>query len=347
VTSGGGPELRERSELLERGEAALARGDIGQAHDAFERAGTMMHAADTEMGLVRTYMQGGAYRRALSFAAHTAGAHRDVTAGAVLYGWLLHAGGPAAFAAFARRVLDGAEARRPGDALVAQARAQLRSTAPAAGGALLSAPWRVAPFDAGAALPSTAHVASSGVLVDGGRRALAPLNDAGALWLRDGLGRKSAAEVERRVEALGLMLLKLGDPIENRSGAELAPHDPFPGSAGFAVDYSATSDAAPAWPLLHSGFIGKPDGTTSRRKLGIEMPAGAMGGPVFDSSGRFIGVALRGDDGQDRLLPLSVLKGEFGELLGTATDQPRAQRAQADAIYERAMPVTLQVIVGP
>ena len=68
ATSGDGAQpstpAQERSELLQRGEAALARGDVDQALDAFERAGTMMHAADAEMALVRAYMQSGAYRRA-------------------------------------------------------------------------------------------------------------------------------------------------------------------------------------------------------------------------------------------------------------------------------------------
>ena len=281
----------------------------------------MLHAADTEMALVRTYMQGGAYRRALSFAAHTAGAHRDVPAGAVLYAWLLHVGGQAAFA---QRVLDQTEARWPGDALTAQARAQLRSPTPVADGALLSPPWRVAPFDADTALPATARVASSGVLVDGGRRALVPLAALGerrALWVRDGLGRRSMARVERRVEDLGLALLRLDDPIETASGLVLAPRDPFPGSPGFAVDYVATPDAAPAWPLLYSGFIGMPDGAGGLRRLGIEVPAGAQGGPVFDAGGRFAGIALRGADGQDRLVPVSALGREFGEMLGAVTDQ--------------------------
>jgi hypothetical protein len=169
-----------------------------------------------------------------------------------LYAWLLHAGGQSAFE---QRVLDEAEVRWPGDALVAQARAQLRSPAPVAIGGLLSVPWRAAPLDASAALPAAAYVASSGVLIDGGRRALAPLVEARALWLRDGLGRRNAAQVERRVEHLGLVLLRLDEPIKGGSGAAMAPRDPFPGSPGFAVDYTATPDAAaPAWPLLHLGF---------------------------------------------------------------------------------------------
>jgi len=259
-----------------------------------------------------------------------------------LYAWLLHIGGQTAFA---QRVLDRAETRMPGDALVAQARSQLRSPAPAAEGALLNAPWRVAPFDAAAVLPAAARVVCSGVLIDGGRRALAPWVDAPVLWLRNGLGRRSAAKIERRVESLGLVLLRLDDPIKGASGPVPAPRDPFPGSPGFALDYTATADAAPAWPLLHAGFIGTPDGNDGLHKLGIEMRAGAQGGPVFDAGRRLAGIALRAAGGQDRLLPVSLLRREFGELFDASfTDQSAAQRAPADAIYESAMPITLQVI---
>src|SRR5262245_62514709 len=66
-----------RSDLLRNGEAALARGDTAKALEAFERAAAMMHAADAEIALARTYMQSGAYRRAAALAAHAPGAHRD------------------------------------------------------------------------------------------------------------------------------------------------------------------------------------------------------------------------------------------------------------------------------
>src|SRR5262245_35530327 len=114
------------ADLLERGESALAWGEVAQAAEAFERAASIRHAAEPEMGLIRTYMQTGAYRRALAFAAHTAGAHRDAPAGAVLYAWLLHVGGQVRLA---QRMLDDVEAQSPGNSLVAEARRRVLSDA--------------------------------------------------------------------------------------------------------------------------------------------------------------------------------------------------------------------------
>jgi hypothetical protein len=127
----------------------------------------------------------------------------------------------------------------------------------------------------------------------------------------------SAARIERRIEPLDLVLLRIDDPTVVTAGAVFTARDPFPGSPGFAIDYVAT----PAWPILHSGFIGKPDSSAELTKLGIEIPAGAQGGPVFDSGGRVIGIALRGTDRQDCLLTVSALRREFGELLGSMADQ--------------------------
>jgi len=349
-TWGGGvtePPVTDRSMLLRSGEEALKRGDTGQALRAFERAANLAHMAEAEMGIVRAYMQGGAYRRALTFAAHTAGAHRDVPGGAVLYAWLLHAGGQGAFA---QRVLDKIEASVPGDALGAQARARLRSPTPVAEGALLDAPWRVAPFDARPPLPATARVTGSGVLIDAGKRALVPLAALDAprgLWVRDGLGRRSVARIERRAEDVGLALLRLDQPLDGAALLMLAPRDPFPGSPAFAVEYSATSHAGAAWPLLRAGFIGVYDAGPGAVALDIELPAGVRGGPVFDAGGRLVGIAMHGRDARDRLLRVATLREEFGELLGAVTDPASLSRLSVDGIYETAMPLTLQVIAEP
>ena len=104
--------MKERAAQLDAAEAALARGDTDAALAGFERAAGMLHAPDTEMGLVRSQMQAGQYRRALAFAAHTAGAHLEAPAASALYAWLLRVGGQEAYA---RQVLDAAAQRSAGN----------------------------------------------------------------------------------------------------------------------------------------------------------------------------------------------------------------------------------------
>lgn len=333
--------MRKRAQLLARGESALLKVDVEKAIEAFDEAAAILHAADTEMGLVRAYMQGGEYRRATAFVAHTAQAHREVPGAAALYAWLLYVGG---HGTDAKRILNEAERLFPRDAALALTRRQLDSGAPIATGALLKTPARLAPFGPAPGLPATSYVVGSGVLIDGGKRALVPLstlNKATTVWLRDGLGRFSRGTVASRSAGL-LAVVQLANPIAIGGGSTVASGDPFPGSPAFTIEYAATADAMPSWPLLSAGFIG-PAGGDGQRHLGIEVKPGPRGGPVFNIAGQLIGIAVSGGgDGNDLLVPVSQLR----DLIGPAVGAPLGPRMPADQIYELALRNTVQVIVA-
>ena len=354
--------LQERAELLKTGETALARLDVAAALDAFERATLILHAADTEIALVRTYMQAGDYRRALAFGAHTAGAHLDVIGGAALYAWLLHVGGQPAIA---QRLLDASESRMPGNPLVAAVQQQLRSGKPVATGQLLAPPTRLAPYGDAKGLPGTARVVGSALLLQSGTGALLPLSllpRSGKLWLRNGLGQLVKAKIDKRFNDVKVALVRLEAPLPTPEALLVAPGDAFPGSAGFAVEYVSTPDAAPAWPVLRTGFLGAASGDAGARLLGIDMPAGPRGGPVFDGAGRLIGLALAGPSGataavagENTLVAVSQLRKALAGAM--ASEQLTAQdasgpagarpRGLADNIYESSLKTSLQVITAP
>jgi tetratricopeptide (TPR) repeat protein len=335
---------QERSELLRRGETALEQGHVEAALQAFERAASISHAADTEMGLVRTYMQGGEYRRALAFVAHTASAHREVPGGAALYAWLLRIGGQGANAL---RLLEEARSRFPGDDVLAQAREQLRSPAPLATGALLTPPARLAPHGPSAGLPRSARVTGTALLIDGGRRALVPsstLEGASSVWVRNGLGHLARGKVERRVAGADVAVLRLDKPLSADAHPGLAERDPFPGSIAYTVEYIESADSIARWPLLSAGFLGAPTKDGTRRRLGIDLPAGPRGGPVFDAAGRLTGIALRGRLGTDELVPVSRLRAAMGEAAIAPPGTSGAQAVSIDQIYEAALRSAVQVI---
>ncbi len=268
--------LQERANLLASGEQALARRDVEAALQAFETAALILHAADTEIALVRAYMQGGQYRRALAFGAHAAGAHLDVVGGSALYAWLLHVGGQPAIA---KRLLEEALARpanhEPTDKVLIRVQEQLGSATPTASGALLSLPTRLAPYGGSEGLPRTARVVGSGVLLRSGQEALVPLAlvpRTGLLWLRNGMGQLVTARVTQRLLAVGVARVLLSNALPVAQDLWIAERDAFPGSVGYAVEFVATSDAAPAWPLIRTGFLGNASNDGSQRLLGIDMP---------------------------------------------------------------------------
>jgi hypothetical protein len=351
------PELlQERADMLKKGETALAALQLETALLAFERAANILHAADTEMALVRTYMQYGQYRRALAAGAHTAGAHLDVVSGSALYAWLLYVG---AQTAVAQRLLTEAQTRMPGNTHIEQVRQQLSGGMPLATGDLLNPPTRLAPYGVTQGLPAAARVVGSAVLLQDGTQALVALSffpkgaKRGKLWLRNGLGSLAEGTVVKRLPAAGVALVKLSQPLPVPDEFWMADKELFPGSPGYAVDYVASpktvQDAAPAWPVLRLGFLGgmvTPAGTD--RVLGIDMPSGPRGGPVFGSAGQLIGVALHGKPGAaDQLVTVSQLQKALGQPLGASTPKSAPATATADRIYENGLKVSLQVITAP
>ncbi|MDP4077898.1 trypsin-like peptidase domain-containing protein [Acidovorax sp. A1169] len=344
--------LREREALLREAEAALAAGDAQKAEQGFDRAALILHSADTEMGLVRSYMQSGQYRRALAFGAHTAGAHLDVVGGAALYAWLLHAGGQDAIA---RKLLADAQVRAPSQPLVASVGRELASGAPHASGDMLLAPARLAPYSHPghpAALPRGARLVAAGTLVDEGRMALVPAQAVAGgrrLWVRNGLGQLVPATAMPVRGESGVALLRLGSPLPAPSMGTV-PADVFPGAVAFAVAYAQAGDAGAAWPLLRTGFVGAATGAQGDRELDVSMHRGlAPGGPVFDQSGRLAGIALPegagGAEGGARLVAAPRLRAAFaGRVALPASSE--AGRLGPDAVYEAALRSTLQVIAA-
>jgi hypothetical protein len=335
----------ERLALLARGEAALAALDPALALDAFEQAARMAHSADTEMGIVRGYMQAGEYRRALSFAAHTAGAHIDETGGAALYAWLLHAG---AQSVVARKLLAQALARTPGEPLLAQVAFQLRNPWLIATGALLRPPARLAPYGESKGLPAGATVVASATLAAAGSKALVPasaLVKGARYWVRTGMGRLVEARPDPALATHRLSLLRLARPLPGPA-LLAAGNTSFPGSIAYAVEYAPQADATPAWPLMKAGFVGAASGDGTTRALGVELPRGsARGGPVFDAGGRLIGVAAGlGPAGSDILVPAPLLRLAFGDALFAVAPASVARPLAPDAIYEPALSQTLQLI---
>ncbi len=341
--------LQERADLLKKGETALANMQLEPALMAFERAANILHAADTEIALVRTYMQYGQYRRALASGAHTAGAHLDVVGGSALYAWLLHLG---AQTGVAQRLINETLGRMPGNASMDQVQKQLTSGKPLATGDMLNPPTRLAPYGFAQSIPATARVVGSAVLLHSGNEALVPLAwlpKKGKFWLRNGLGLLATGTVVKRLPASGVALVKLSTALPVPEDFWMADKEPFPGSPGYAVEYVANpataKDAAPAWPVLRLGFLGgmvTPTGT--ERVLGIDMPAGPRGGPVFDSAGRLTGMAINAAGQADQLLPASALQKALGKRLAPVLPAGPAPNSTADRIYENSLKVSLQVI---
>jgi hypothetical protein len=334
-----GDDAPDADRLLGQAEAQLAAGDAQAALDTLQRAANLAHTPQIECTITRAQVQAGAYRQALASGAHAALSHRAFPAAMALYAWLLHAGGQSVIAA---RLLDDAIVRAPDDAVLRLARERLAGPWPEPSGALLDAPLRCAPHAFGPQ-PASVRCAGTALLCGDGRAAIVPAAVVGAarrLWLRNGLGATVAAEPAATVApgaGVDLLVLRLAEalPVPPTAAAARAP---FAGSPLAAVEHVARESGDAAWPLLRQGFAGRL-AASGPRPLGVNLPAGPRGGPVFDRAGHLAGIALRGPEG-DRLVPVQALPHGHAP---AAADGPAAP---LDAVYESALLLTLQVLVA-
>lgn len=339
-----------RQALLATARAALAAGDSLLAIAQLDAAALISHAADTELLLLQAQMQAGDYRSALMFASHTAGAHLHEPEALALYAWMLAL---AEHRVEARRLLDAGLKRLPGNALLLAMHRQLPRTEPVAAAETdpADAAIRPGPLAFGAAVPTHAQALGSGLLLDGGRHALVPLdpNQDGAtqLWVRNGLGQASAAHLVKRFEPNGLALLSLDTPLPTaQSSLRRAPRDAFAGSPASAFSYLSTPSAQAAWPAMHRGFLGRLSTTSHQQALGVELPKAARGGPVFDQAGRWIGIALAGQDDEPHLASLGTLQAALGPWFEAVPVQQQGLPLALDQQYELALPLTVQLLVA-
>lgn len=335
------PREAERLALLRRAEAALRAGESETALQQLDEAAALAHAADTELLMVQAQLQLGGYRRALAFASHTAGSHRQEPRALQLYAWLLALGEQTAPAT---TLVDQGLQAHPEDATLLALRAQLTRLQPgaAAESEASLALSRPAPLLAEGLPPSLSL--GSGLLLDQGRLALVPLPaapEAVRLWVMNGLGRASPAQAIQRFEASGLALLRLEQPLPAPALLRRAPRDAFAGSPAALLQHPADPAGRPAWPALHSGFLGRQD-AQGRQALGITPPQGGRGGPVFDLAGRLIGLSPDGSS----LLPLSRLEQELGALLRELPVDSSTTVRLPDQRYEEALPLTLLVLAA-
>ena len=328
--------MSRRADLLAQAESELSQGNAQAAEKTLDRAAGMLHAADTEMGLVRAYMQAGDYRRALSFAAHTAGAHPEDISGLGLYAWLLHLGGQPAVA---RQLLDQtltqvrpSQREAPSVRLLAEVSQRLQAQRLALDGAMLQPPMRLAPMAHGAVPAEQARVAGAAWLLPDGQHALVPLAampleaPGTRLWLRNGLGRTVQATPEKVFPDIGLRLVHLRDPLADPKDEAVAAlwqvpaRDAFPGTPAVVMSHARSPQASAAWPLLSVGFLGAPvpapaSEAASAPPAMSASPAQPAPQPV-PVSWRRLGIPLPEGQGASPVLDMA------GRLLGLAVPVP-------------------------
>jgi len=196
--------------------------------------------------------------------------------------------------------------------------------------------------------PAAARFAGNAVLTGDGLSALVPLAflaqvAPGRLWVRNGLGQSSEAEVDPDQAALaarGLGRLRLRAGLPVGASHESGSRTPFAGSPGYALQFGTGS--APAWPVLAQGFLGSSVGDTGLRRLGFAAAAGA---PVLDAKGALIGITLDASAAQATWVPLASVQAAAASAPVAASASRGLALVAPDEIYEAGLRRALQLLV--
>lgn len=353
AATGEGAEA-QRQALLSQAEVALRQGRAEEARTALDTAAAMSHAADTELLQIQTMLQQGAFRQALGFAAHTAGAHLQAPQALALHAWLLAL---AEQSERARQLLSSGLQRHPDDAQLQHLGSQIdrlqegasaESNAEAAG-------LRPRPIPSGAAIPAGARAIGSGTVLADGETAVVACGSrcdwptGTVMWLRNGVGHAMAARWQQALPGWPLGWLRLDAPAPHPEW-QMSKRLAHAGSPVSLVLFPADPSDMPAWPALQSGFMGRP-ASLGRMSLGFAAAVASPGALAFDRRGESLGLLLPAHPGDsDLLLPWPVIQTALRQVGGPAepgTDAPAQPVATPtpEELYERSLRSVVQLWV--
>jgi len=207
----------------------------------------------------------------------------------------------------------------------------------------------------------------NGIIVDQGRRAITNASlvssASGDILLRNGLGKIRKAKVEKILPDQGLALLRLETPyakdwsLQQQSFA--VPKDVH---FCFVLGFPVTDDLEKSYPVLAPGLVVRPDaGYAGLMQVTSSLGPENSGSPVFDNSGKLIGLTLgrqeplKGITDRDALLgkgtfavradSLQKLVPKSGWSAKKITKAPAKETPSVEELYEKLLPAVVTIVV--
>jgi hypothetical protein len=337
--------------------AAPAR-ELGAPHDA-----GIDHDAASELESVWVLLRSGHFREGLATAYRISGEHRESARAAALVAFLEDRVGRS------ERALDRLGRSRDPALAAEYASILIDRSVPARARVALDA-WS-ARSDAVSELAEIraraeraiagSELAATGIVIDAGRRVLtsASLGRSRAVSgfeVANAAGVRSRARLESQLEVAGLATLVLDTPLDRGDAATaLESGEPVAGSVCIAISFAPEDPRVERLPFAAIGRIpSTPLEGTDRFRFSGALTRTAIGAPLFDETGRWIGVATELEAA--RAASASGLRSPVGATAVAARSLPwsSARRAtdavsnpisevSVEEIYERAFPILVRV----
>lgn len=342
-------------ENLSQGNTEKVKGELEQAIGNF-------HAVEIELAMIQTLMQAGEYRHALSAAAHTQAEHPDAIDSTLFYAYLLALGGQTAPAS--KLLEDSLQIQSNSLALNQQLvqikQQQLNSQALSLN--LSDDDIQLYPFKEN--ISQAFNHVGNGVIIGDGTQAVTTLdtlklgnnvNDfKPRIWIRNGLGKQTEAEVQQTFPQVNLTLLKLKHPlVKNNTVAVITQKPAAAGTPYYLSGYRLTTPQQADWPTIRIDILGIPNTDNAYQ---THLPNLVVGSPAYNTSGELIGV-INQDPMTAKMvvMPLTPLlshiqiaksKDEAITPTDGPTQNPLLSKKRLDELYEETMSTSIQVLIS-
>lgn len=340
----------------------LSHGNTEKVKGELEEAIGNFHAVEIELAIVQTLMQAGEYRHALSAAAHTQAEHPDTIDSVLFYAYLLALGGQTAPAS---RLLEDSMQTQPNSLVLNQLLVQIKQQQ--LNSQTLSLNLRdddiqLYPFKENISQPLN-HV-SNGAIIGDGTQAVTTLdtlklgNNANYLkpriWIRNGLGKQTEAEVQQTFPQVNLALLKLKKPlVKNNTVAVVTQKPAAAGTPYYLSGYRLTTPQQADWPVIRIDILGISNADNAYK---THLPNLVAGSPAYNTSGDLIGV-INPDPITAKMvvMPLTTLlshiqiaksKDEAPTPTNSPNQNPLLSKKRLDELYEETMSTSIQVLIS-
>jgi tetratricopeptide (TPR) repeat protein len=341
----------------------LAQGNTEKIKDELEQAIGNFHAVENELAIVQTLMQAGEYRHALSAAAHTQAEHPDAVDSALFYAYLLALGGQTVPAS---QLLEASLQVKPDSKVLNHLLAQIKQqqlNSHALSLDLSDNDIQLYPFSQ--SISQTLDHVSNGVIVGNGTQVVTTFdtlkianlktsNLKHSIWVRNGLGKQTEAEIQQTFPQINLALLRLKEALsKNNTAALVAQKTAVAGTPYYLSGYRLTAQQQADWPIIKTDILGMPNADLAYQTHLAHLVAGSA---AYNTSGELIGIISQ-DSMTSKMvvMPLTPLlnyiqttrsKNEVTTPASNTPPNPLLSKKQLDELYEETMSTNVQVLIS-
>jgi tetratricopeptide (TPR) repeat protein len=341
----------------------LTLGNIEKIKSELEQAIGNFHAVEIELAMIQTLMQAGEYRHALSAAAHTQAEHPDIVDSILFYAYLLALGGQNIPAT---QLLESSMQAHPNIKAMSQLLTQIKQQQ--LNNQVLSLDLsdndiQLSPFNE--SINKTLSHVGNGVIVGNGTQVITTLDTLKisntntdkfkpSIWVRNGLGQQTEAEVEQVSPQTNLALLRLKKRVnKNNIVAVIAQKNSPAGTPYYISGYRITSPQQADWPTIKIDVLGMPNSDLAYQTHLSHLVSGS---PAYNTSGELIGVISQDPiTSNSVVMPLTTLLNNLQKSASNveATTQasntpqnPLLSKKLLDVLYEETMSTSVQILIG-